>query len=338
MRNKQLTPPDADERVFLRIVAAGSLKAAAAQIGADPSAVSRRLAALEARLGQQLIRRSTRGSTPTDVGRRYHEGLAPLVAQQDALEAAIRGDVDEPRGLLRVTAAPEFGVRFVVPVLEEMRHRHRDLDVQLALGSAPFDLDAAGLDVAMRIGHLPDSALRSRRLGRVPRTLVASPAYLHDAGCPVAPADLPGHRFLGYRTVDGTQRLTLLSARGGRDEVTVRLGFTVDSIATLVRLAVAGEGIVYGPRWAYAEGLAAGTLTRVLPNHHFDAPPIHALYPARRYLPAKTRVFIEAMARAVKGAAHLEAVPVASAPATGRSEAKRRRGESGRPGRRRRES
>lgn len=292
--------PASDERLFLLIVEAGSLKAAAERIGSDPSAVSRRLAALEARLGQQLIRRSTRGSTPTDVGRRYYAGLAPLIAQQDALEASIADETDAPRGFLRVTAAPEFGVRFVVPVLERLRRTYPELTVQLALGSAFVDLEAAGLDVAIRIGRLPDSALRVRRFGRVPRTLVASPAYLAEHGRPTTVAELASHDFLGYRTTDGTARLELRSPQGQKREVTVRMGFTVDSIATLVRLAEEGRGMVYGPLWAHAEGLASGRVVRVLPDHGFDAPPVQALYPAQRYLPAKTRVFVEAMAAAVR--------------------------------------
>ncbi|MEM9691615.1 MAG: LysR family transcriptional regulator [Myxococcota bacterium] len=306
MRFSHVSASESDERLFLLIVETGSLKAAAERIGADPSAVSRRLAALESRLGQQLIRRSRRGSSPTDVGRRYYDGLAPLVAQQDALEAAVTGETDEPRGLLRVTAPPEFGVRFVVPVLEGLERKHGELSIQLALGSSFYDLEGGGLDAAVRIGHLSDSALRVRRLGNVPRTMVAAPDYLDRRGRPGAAPDLKGHRFLGYRTTDGRGRFSLITAEGQRREVTVHLSFTVDSISTLVRLTEAGDGIVLGPQWAFAQGLAAGRLERVLPDVGFDAPPVQVLYAGHRYLPARTRAFIEAMTAAVAAEPNLE--------------------------------
>lgn len=306
--HQALERPDSDERLFLRIVESGSLKAAAEQIGADPSAVSRRLAALEARLGHELVRRSTRGSTPTDVGRRYYEGLSPLIEQQDALESSIANETDEPRGILRVTAAPEFGVRFVVPVLEQIQGRHPDLAVQLALGSSFYDLEAAGLDAAIRIGRLPDSSLVVRRLARVPRVLVAAPSYIERRGRPATVAALAAHRFLGYRTTDGTAHLQMRSPEGQSREVTVRSNFTVDSISTLVRLTEAGRGLCYGPLWAFANGLDSGHLERLLPKHQLDAPPVQALFPSRRYLPAKTRAFVDAMAVSLAAAPTLDPV------------------------------
>ncbi|WP_258182810.1 LysR family transcriptional regulator, partial [Enhygromyxa salina] len=299
-------PPDSDERLFLRIVEAGSLKAAAEQLGTDPSAVSRRLAALEARLGQQLLRRSTRGSRPTEVGARYYEGLAQIVAQQDALEAALASATDEAQGRLRVTAPPEFGVRFVVPVLESLQREHSKLSVELALGTGFYDLASEDIDVAIRIGTLRDSALRSRRLGRVPRVLVASPGYLRDHGEPSTAAELPAHCFLGYRSSTGVNILRMKTPDGQAREVELRPRFTVNSVVTLVRLVESGQGVLLGPLWAFADSIAAGRVRALLSDHRFDAYPVQALYRGRRYLPAKTRVFIDAMVERVAAEASLE--------------------------------
>ena len=298
-----VAPPDSDERLFLRIVEAGSLKAAAAQLGSDPSSVSRRLAALEARLGQQLLRRSTRGSKPTEAGARYYEGLAALVAQQDALEAAVAGERDEPQGRLHVTAPPEFGVRFVVPVLEQLRDQHPQLLVELKLGTAFSKLSEQGLDAAVRIGKLPDSSLRARKLGTVPRVLVASPAYLEQMGTPSTAGELGEHRFVAYLTRNGVNLLRLRAPDDQAVELEVRPVFAVNSISTLVRMVEDGAGISLAPLWAFEASLASGCVVSLLPDHGLEAYPIQIVHPSRRYLPAKTRAFIEAMA------AHLRAQP-----------------------------
>jgi DNA-binding transcriptional LysR family regulator len=292
----RLEAPDSDERVFLRVVEAGSLKAAAEQLGNDPSAISRRVAALEDRLGQQLLRRSTRGSRPTEAGARYYQGLASLVAQQDALEAAIAGASDEPVGRLRVTAPPEFGVRFVVPVLEELRDRYRELRFELALGTGFSDLNVEDIDVAIRIGTPRDSALSARRLGQVARIVVAAPRYLAQHGEPRELEELSDHEFLGYRAATGAYSLTATTKNGLTRKVRVDPHFAVNSMPTLSRLVEAGKGICYGPKWAFAEALSSGCVREILTHYAFEAAPIHALYRDRRYQPAKNRAFIGAMA------------------------------------------
>lgn len=300
------SPPDSDERLFLKIVEAGSLKAAAQLIGSDPSAISRRLAMLEARLGQQLLRRSTRGSTPTEAGARYYEGLSQIIAQQDALEAVVAQENDAPQGRLRVTAPPEFGVRFVVPVLEALQREHPSLAVELSLGTSFADLAVENIDVAIRIGTLRDSALRARRLGNVPRIMVGAPSYLDAHGEPTSHTELAGHRFMSY--VGGPNQLRLTGPDGKAREIEVAVGFAVNSIVTLVRQVEAGAGLLYGPLWSFAESLRTGRVRQVLADYRFDAAPIHALYLARHYQPAKTRVFIDAMLAQVAAEPSLDGV------------------------------
>lgn len=307
-----LLPPDSDERVFARVVEAGSLKAVAEQMGHDPSAISRRISALEARLGQRLLRRSTRGSRPTELGARYYAGLSQLLSQQDALEAAVAGAQDRPQGTLRVTAPPEFGTRFVVPVLQALSDAHPALDVELSLGTGFFDLDLQDIDVAIRIGVLHDSALVARKLGNVPRCIVGAPCYLRTHGQPRSVDGLQDHRFLAYRSTRGTQTLSLRTPDGQRRELTVHAAFTVNSVTTLTRMAEAGKGLLYGATWSVRDALDGGRLHAVLPDHQLDAAPLHALYRDRRYQPAKTRAFIEAMADHIAGEPGLQA-PTAAA-------------------------
>lgn len=284
-----------DEALFVRVVEAGSLKQAARQLGVNPSTVSRRLAGLEARLGIQLLQRSTRRTAPTDAGARYYEGLRRLIAQQRALEAQISGTAETPRGRLRVTASVDFGPRFVVPVFARLYAQAPELEMQLVLGSNFADLTERGIDVAVRIGALPDSALIARKVGAVSRVLVASPAYLAQHGTPNHPFDLAAHAFVFYKRKPGTPTVTLTATDGERYTVPVRGRLTVNSVVGVRRLVEAGCGLHLGPTWAFAEGLAAGRLTALLPDYQLRAYPLHALYVPTPYVPAKIRVFIDTM-------------------------------------------
>lgn len=290
--------PGADERLFLRVVEAGSLKAAAGQLGTDPSTVSRRVAALEARLGVKLLDRSTRRTTPTDAGARYFEGLRRLVDEESALEADVSGGKDVPRGRLRVAAAAEFGARFVVPVVEELHRDAPELAIELVLGSAFTDLGEEGIDVAIRVGRLSDSSLVARKLGVVPRVLVASPAYLRARGRPKRPEDLAGHEMIFY-TRSNAHAIELGE---GADAVTVRVDgrLTLNSVSGIRALVEAGRGIHLGPRWAFHDAIADGRVEALLPSWPLRAYPLHAVHVPAAHVPAKIRAFVERMASRVR--------------------------------------
>lgn len=283
------------EHLFLRTVEAGSLKAAAEQSGADPSAVSRKLAALEARLGVKLLNRSTRRSTPTEAGQRYYEGLRRILDEKAALEADITKLVDTPTGRLVVAAPVDFGARFVAPIVAELQDRHPDLEADLKLSSGFADLAEEGIDVAIRIGRLPDSSLIARRLGAVPRVLVASSQYLAAHTAPMQIADLKRHAFVFYQP--GQRELDI---RIGQQSVTVTGRISANSITAVRALVAAGRGLHLGPVWAFEDGLADGSLKMVLPGQPLEAFPLHAIYRPTNFVPAKVRVFIDAMARAVR--------------------------------------
>jgi len=294
---------DEKEAIFLRVVEAGSFKAAADQMRTDPSSVSRKVAALEARLGVKLLERSTRRTMPTEAGAQYYDGLHRLHEEQLALEARVTGNADQPTGLLRVAAPVDFGALFVAPVLRDLQIRHPQLSVELLLGSSFMDLTEQGLDVAVRIGRLPNSSLIAKRLGSVPRVLVASRGYVSRCGIPATPDALACHSFIFYTRAQSQTGLSL-TKDGTTHHVEMRGNFTVNSVAAIRTLVAEGHGIHLGPVWAFREGLEAGDLVALLPDYQLEAYPLHALYTATSYVPAKIRAFIDAMVAHAKQLAY----------------------------------
>lgn len=302
-----------DERVFIRVVQAGSLKAAAEQLGTDPSTVSRSLARLEQRLGVRLLNRSTRRSTPTDAGARYVEGLKRLAEQQAALEAEVSGSAEVPRGRLRVSAPVDFGARFVVPALAKLADAAPELAVEAVLGSGFVDLVEQGFDVAIRIGRLADSTLIARRLGVVPRVLVGAPGYFRRRGRPRTAAELAGHEFVLYMRGNADATFELRAPDGEAVAAALRGRFTVNSVSAVVALVEAGRGLHLGPLWAFEASLAAGRVEAVLTDHGLPAYPLHAVYAPTSHVPAKIRAFVDAMAAQVRAEPTLRA-PAGPAP------------------------
>ncbi|MEE4199824.1 LysR family transcriptional regulator [Erythrobacter sp.] len=225
---------------------AGSLRAVAMEMGVDPSSISRKVSALEDRLQAKLLRRSTKRSEPTEAGQRYYEGVRRLLDECRALETDISGLVDELRGVLRIGAPVDFGARFVSPVVAQMLAEAPDLEVDLRLGSHFEDLTEAGLDAVVRIGRLTDSGLIARKVGAVPRIMVAAPDYIERAGIPETPYQLQTHDFIFYRY--GQRRLPL-TLSNGESSVTIDITSRVaaNSVTAMRELVLAGAGLHQGP-------------------------------------------------------------------------------------------
>jgi len=288
-----------DERLFVRVVEAGSLKAAAKEVGADPSTVSRRLASLENRLGVQLLERSTRRSKPTDAGMQYYQGLRSMIDEQDALEASVSGNADVPRGKLRVTTGVDFGARFVLPALYQLQQSAPDLEVELLLGSTYQDIVQNNIDVAIRIGALADSSLICRKLGMIPRVIVGSPKYLNKHGRPQQPEDLNKHHFIFYAP-DNADHPVELTGPGGTSRIYLSGRFTVNNVTAIRNLVMKGAGLHLGPDWAFHDDIARGEVEVVLSEWETPAYPIHALYASTTYVPAKIRIFIDLMVNHIR--------------------------------------
>ncbi|MBO6850740.1 MAG: LysR family transcriptional regulator [Marinobacter sp.] len=279
------------EQLFVRVVESGSFKKAAEYLKLEPSSVSRQIAALEERLQVRLLRRSTQRTTPTELGQRYYERLRVILDDQLALEEEIRSGVSLLNGKLRITAPVDFGTRFVVPVVSQLQALAPDLSVELLLGSPFESLVENDLDVAVRIGELPDSSLIAKHLGHNQRVLVASPGYLDQQGTPTSLDQLEAHNFILYSS--GQARSDIEFADGSRfSHLKIRSNMTVNSVSAVRRLVLEGKGIHLGPLWVFADDIESGSLMRLLPDRPLRSFPVHAVYPARSYLPVKVREFI----------------------------------------------
>lgn len=277
-----------NEQIFLRVVETGSFKAAAQSLSMDPSLLSRRVSSLEKRLQVKLIQRSTKTSHPTEQGFLYFRGLKTLVEEQQSLENTICGMTNKPSGHLKIAAPHDFGVAFVAPVLEDMLKQYDDLSAELVLGSQYENLSTQGIDVALRIGELKDSSLVCRRIGDVPRVLVASPSYIKKYGMPSCVEDLAKHEFIFFAKAHintpikiGTRSIKI----GGR--------FVANSVSAIRQLVLQDRGMHIGPLWAFKHEIEQRRLVSVLPQERFASLPLHALYLSRSYLPAKIRMFID---------------------------------------------
>ncbi len=271
-----------DLAVFVHAVAAGSLSGAARRLSTTPAAASRRLAALEARLGARLMHRTTRSVTLTGEG----EAFLPHA------QAALASGREEAAGLLRVTAPANFGRRVVAPLLPPLLASHPDLRVDLLLTDSLVDIVAEGIDTAVRIARLRDSALVARRLAESPVLLCAAPAYLARAGTPRRLADLAEHDCLA---LGGGGHWTFeLGGRPRRVRVSGRFGS--NSLEAVREACLGGAGLALFSAWDVAEELERGALVAV----ELDALPpqelaIWAVYPTARLLPPKVRVFVSAL-------------------------------------------
>lgn len=296
-----------DLHLYCRIVETGSLRAAGAEIGTDPSNVSRRLGGLEDRLGVKLIARSRVRSVPTDAGQRYYDELKALLERMEALEDDVAGAADEPRGLLRVSAPTDFGVQHVSLWLHELAAQAPRLSIDLMVSDRFVDMREAGIDVAIRVGQLSDSEMIARKLGVMQLAIVASPKYLARRGTPADPDELSEHDFVLYSWLAAGANLDLTGPDGKTLRVRCSSRFGVNILSGVARIVEAGGGLHAGPLWYFAEALEAGRLVRVLPDWSPPTYPVHALYAPGSYVPAKVRRFVDLAATRMRATAGIVA-------------------------------
>lgn len=286
-------------RTFREVLVQGSLTGAARALGVSLAVVSKRLAALEKRTGVRLVNRTTRSLSPTDEGERLLvevERALEAIAQGEELLATGRG---EPVGTLRVSAPVSFGRRHVAPVLGLLAQRHPQLAISLSLDDRLVDVVGGRVDVAIRIGGLADASATMLKLADNHRVLVAAPAYLERYGRPAAPADLSGHALLRYG--DGIAPWTLSRPDGASATVGAAPRLRVDNGDALHDWCLGGHGIMLKSVVDLRDDLAAGWLERVLPDWSDGAAPVVALYASRHHQPRKVRVFLDAIAAAMRG-------------------------------------
>ena len=284
---------------FARIVACGSLSAAARELDLPVSVVSKRLALLESSLGVRLLQRTTRRQTLTEEGLLFHARVLRILAEVEQAEAMLEQRRDGITGLLRVTAPGALGRRWIVPAAAAFKDAHPQLTLQLELSDAVVDLVGHGVDLAVRYGALADSSLVARELAPNYRVLCAAPAYLQRHGEPRTPAELAAHRCI----VIGEQRRADWRFDGGTPEaVRVDAAFLTNDGEAAHQLALEGAGIALKSIWDVGDDLLSGRLRRILPGHAIAAAPLHAIYPHQRNLPPKVRVFVEFLRERLRAA------------------------------------
>lgn len=262
--------------IFVSVAECGSYTKAAKAAGLPKSTVSRQVARLERELNAPLLHRSTRAISLTDQGQRLYDRARLALID-------LRGSVTEFRerqtrvtGTVRISATSAFGQRVVAPLLCSLMRREPDLRIDLQLSDARSDIVQGGIDIAVRMGALPDSDLRARKLCTVARVLCASPDYLQDKGIPSTPTDLSRHACIV--TAPGLTRWTFANG----SDVVVNWRFSVGSVLLAHDVAVAGEGVALLPRFIAESDLAKGRLVQVLPDFPLPDAEVAAVYPNDR--------------------------------------------------------
>jgi LysR family transcriptional regulator, transcriptional activator for dmlA len=285
--------PVSDLSFFVLLARVGNLSAAAQQLGVTPPTVSKRLAAMERRLGVRLLNRTTRRVSLSAEGEAYLAEGSRLLGDLQVLEQTIAGSQASPRGLLRVHGTLGFGRRHLAPALSAFARQHAEIEVQLTLDERPVDLVAQGLDLAVTLGELPDVRLTTRRLALNRRLLCASPRYLRSAGEPSRPGELTRHQCIVLRESDETFGAWQLRHGSRQETVKVRGRLATNDGDVALQWALDGHGILLRSAWDAAPYLRSGRLRPVLPEWRLPEANVSAVYPTKQNLSARTRACVD---------------------------------------------
>lgn len=278
---------------FCRAVETGNLTAAAKALNITKSVASRRIQALEADLGVRLLARTTRGVTPTDEGARFFERCQRVLEDLEDAAQSARGTGDNLMGRLRVTAPRAFTDERLKEAFLDFATQHPDLMLELNLTDERMDIAGSGYDVGLRIaGELAEASLIARKITPIQFATVASPNYLMKYGTPVVPHDLTKHKALFYSNTAANKQWRY-DVAGVETSVRVTGQIITNSGLVQAEAAVSGLGIAKLPRFFVGEALADGRLVEILKDSITTPSYLYALYPERRLLPQKVRVFID---------------------------------------------
>lgn len=290
----------ADLGFFSALASAGSLSAAARELGITTPAVSKHLALMESRLGVSLVVRTTRRMSLTPEGELYLDSARRILHDIDGMEELLGVAKATPKGLLRVNATLGFGRSHVAPLISRFVRKHRQVEVQLQLSVNPPPLTEDLFDVCIRFGAPPDSRVIARYIAPNRRLLCASPAYLSKHGTPKVPNDLTKHNCIGIRQGEEAYGVWRLASGRGKsaaiEAVKIRGNLTTNDGEIAVNWALDGHGILMRAEWDIERYLRNGRLVHVLPQYHTPDADIHAVYPQRHQLAARVRAFVDFVA------------------------------------------
>jgi DNA-binding transcriptional LysR family regulator len=278
--------------VLLAVVDSGSLSAGARRLGMPLTTVSRKVAELETHLRTRLLNRSSRQITLTEPGQSYVAACRQILEDVREAERTAAGEYSTPKGDLAITAPIVFGRLHVLPVALDFLRAYRDVDVRVVLADRPLNLLEDHVDLAVRIGALPDSSLVATRVGSIRRMLCASPRYFAERGKPKRPAELAAHDCVTFQGLSAPQAWTF--AKGKSDlTVAIHSRLIVNTAEAAVDAAIAGAGITRILSYQIAEARRAGALDIALENFEPAPWPVSLIYPGQGRLPLKLRAFID---------------------------------------------
>lgn len=285
-------------KIFLEVARGQSFAAAGRALNASPATITRTIAALEEAIGADLFVRTTRTVRLTEAGERYAPECERILGEIDAADALAAGEQADPVGTLSITAPVLFGRLYIAPIVTEFCDRYADVDVRLVLLDRVTNMVDEGFDIALRIGHLPDSSLRAAKVGEVRRVVTGAPAYLKDHGVPQKPEDLRDHKIVAT-----TSAFAVEDWRFGRDQKTVvrvHPRIRCNNNAAAISIAASGWGLTRILSYQVGPEVNEGRLRLVLEDYEEAPLPVHLVHGGTRSVPAKTRAFIDLAAERLR--------------------------------------
>jgi DNA-binding transcriptional LysR family regulator len=295
-----------DIAVFVQVVRSGSFTSAAERLELSKSVVSKYVTRLEDRLGARLLNRTTRRLSLTEVGQTLFERSQHARDEIEEAEAEVSRLQGEPRGELRLNCPMSFGILHVAPLLPAFQARYPELNVDMVLDDRQVNLVEEGYDLAIRIGELADSSLVARRLAPCRHLICASPKYLARHGVQRTPDELQTHQALIYRYQDSPSEWHLIAPDGQSLQVPIRASLQMNNSLALREALLQGAGLTLTPSFVVGADIRAGRLSQVLGDHRALELSIHAVYPQRKHLSPKVRVFVDYLAERIQAPPHWE--------------------------------
>eukprot|EP01030_Chromulinospumella_sphaerica_P002338 gene2338-2291_t len=282
-----------DLSFFYLLANKGSLAATARELGVTPPAVSKRLTALEARLGTRLVNRTTRSMSLTSEGELYFSHAARILTQINELEQLVSSSRATPKGLIRVNASLGFGRRYIGPALAAFFAQYPEVEIQLEISDHPLDLATHGFDLGIRFGTLPDAAFHARKIASNRRLLCASPLYLDKYGTPGKLAELQDHNCIFIRQNESPYGVWSFNNGGRKENIKVHGALGCNDGEVALNWALDGFGILLRAEWDIARYVRSGRLRLVLEDQTPTRADVYAVYPQQLHLSARVRCLID---------------------------------------------
>lgn len=280
-------------RIFKRVVELGSFSRASDELVISQSSATKHITQLENHLGTRLLNRNTRGVSLTEDGSTYYERCKSIIAEIEDADAIVGLRSQALAGTLRISTSVAFGRRVLAPMLMEFMREQPQIKIDLACDDRYLDLVTHGIDVALRMGRLPDSSLGCRYIGHNPWIMIASPRYLAERSEPQVPEDLATHNCIVYSSVQGDAVWQLRPSTGESRAVVVDGPLRSNNLSTLLAAVKSGLGIAILPRYVASDALSTGEIVTVLGGFSIPGQDLHAVFPSPKQLPPKSIAFID---------------------------------------------